>query len=95
MQYLVIVYDLEDAHERRMEARAEHIKATQSLMKTGKIISACAMVEDDKMIGSSIVTNFNNQEEFENWLANEPYVKNSVWNLEEIQIVDVKIMTKD
>ncbi|MFA7084431.1 MAG: YciI family protein [Arcobacteraceae bacterium] len=95
MQYLVIVYDHEDAQERRMKARAEHIKATQSLMKSGKIVSACALVEDEKMIGSTIVTNFNSEEEFESWLANEPYVKNNVWNIEEIQIVDVKVMIKE
>ena len=95
MQYLVIAYDYENALDKRMEARAAHVKATQSLMKSGKIISACAMIEEDKMVGSTVITNFDTEEEFEAWLSNEPYVKGNVWNLEEIQIVDVKVMPKE
>ncbi|MFA7570517.1 MAG: YciI family protein [Sulfurimonadaceae bacterium] len=95
MQYLVIAYDYEDALERRMEARPAHVKATQSLMKSGKIITACAMIEEEKMVGSTVITNFDTEEEFEAWLSNEPYVKGNVWNMEEIQIVDVKVMPKE
>ncbi len=95
MQYLVIAYDYEDALEKRLKARAEHVKSTQELMKKGKIISACALIEDDKMVGSSVVTNFASEEEFEAWLSNEPYVKNNVWNMQELQIVDVKVMSKE
>lgn len=75
MQYLVIAYDYENALDKRMNARPEHVKATQALMKEGKIISACALIEDEKMVGSSVVTNFASEDEFEAWLANEPYVK--------------------
>lgn len=95
MQYLIIAYDYENAIEKRMEARPEHLKKTQKLMNEGKIVSACALTEDDKMIGSSVVTNFDSEEEFDAWLENEPYVKGGVWNMEEIQIVPVKIMPKD
>ncbi|RXJ56195.1 YciI family protein [Candidatus Marinarcus aquaticus] len=92
MQYLVIAYDYDNALDKRMEARPEHVKATQALMKEGKIISACALIEDEKMVGSSVVTNFASEEEFEAWLSNEPYVKGKVWDMENIQIVEVKVM---
>lgn len=92
MQYLVIAYDYENALDKRMNARPEHVKATQALMKEGKIISACALIEDEKMVGSSVVTNFASEDEFEAWLANEPYVKGNVWDMENIQIVEVKVM---
>lgn len=95
MQYLVIAYDYDNALERRMEARPAHVKSTQALMKSGKIITACAMVEDEKMVGSTVITNFDTEEEFEAWLSNEPYVKGNVWDLENIQIVDVKVMPKE
>lgn len=95
MQYLVIAYDYEDALERRMEARPAHVKVTQALMKSGKIITACAMIEEEKMVGSTVVTNFDSEEEFEAWLSNEPYVKGNVWNMEEIQIVEIKVMPKE
>lgn len=94
MQYLIIAYDYEDALEKRMEVRPEHVEGTQKLMAEGKIVSACALIEDDKMVGSSVVTNFENEDEFDEWLVNEPYVKNGVWNMEEIQVVPIKVMPK-
>ena len=64
MQYLVIAYDYENVLEKRMEARPSHVEKTQDLMKSGKIVSACAMIEDDAMVGSTVITNFENDEEF-------------------------------
>jgi len=95
MQYLVIAYDNEGVLEKRMENRPAHMEATQKLMAEGKIISACALIEDDKMVGSSVVTSFDNDDEFDAWLSNEAYVKAGVWNMEEIQIVPVKVMPKN
>jgi hypothetical protein len=94
MQYLVIAYDYEDALDKRMENRPAHVEATQKLMGEGKIVSACALIEEDKMVGSSVLTNFDSEEEFEAWLENEPYVKGKVWNLDEIQIVSAKAMPR-
>ena len=94
MQYLVIAYDHENALDKRMEARPAHVEGTQKLMAEGKIVSACALIEDEKMVGSSVVTNFDSEEEFEAWLENERYVKGNVWNMEEIQIVPIKVMPK-
>lgn len=94
MQYLVIAYDNDNALDKRMEARPAHVEGTQKLMAEGKIVSACAMIEDEKMVGSSVVTNFDNDEEFKVWLESEPYVVGGVWNMNEIQIVPVKVMPK-
>ena len=95
MQYLIIAYDNENALDKRMEARAAHLKSTQELMKSGKIITACALIEEEQMVGSTLITNFDSNDEFEAWLAAEPYVQNDVWNMDEIQIVDVKVMPKE
>ncbi|WP_419765727.1 MAG: YciI family protein [Arcobacter sp.] len=94
MQYLVIAYDNENALEKRMAARPAHVEATQKLMAEGKIVSACALIEDDVMVGSSVVTNFDSEDAFNDWLENEPYVKGGVWDMEEIQIVPIKVMPK-
>ena len=94
MQYLVIAYDNDNALDKKMEARPAHVEGTQKLMAEGKIVSACAMIEDEKMVGSSVVTNFDNDEEFKAWLESEPYVVGGVWNMNEIQIVPVKVMPK-
>ncbi len=94
MQYLVIAYDYDDALDKRMEARPAHVEGTQKLMAEGKIISAVALIEDDKMVGSSVVTNFDNEEEFDKWLENEPYNTGKVWDMQNIQIVPCKAMPK-
>lgn len=94
MQYLIIAYDYDDVLDKRMENRPAHVEGTQKLMAEGKIISACALIEDEKMVGSSVVTNFETEDEFNDWLDNEPYVQGGVWNIDEIQIVPVKVMPK-
>lgn len=94
MQYLVIAYDYDNVLEKRMEARPAHVEATQKLMAEGKIVSACAMIEEETMVGSSVVTNFENDDEFNEWLENEPYVQGGVWNMDELQVVPVKVMPK-
>lgn len=95
MQYLVIAYDYDDALERRLEVRDEHVKSTKELMAKGNIINAAALIEDDKMVGSTLFVEFENDDKLEEWLENEPYVKGKVWNYEEIQIVPVKLISKD
>lgn len=94
MQYLIIAYDNDGAIDKRMEARLAHVEGTQKLMAEGKIISACAMIEEDEMVGSSVLTNFDTEDELNEWLENEPYVKGGVWNMDEIQVVAVKAMPK-
>lgn len=94
MQYLVIAYDNENSLDKRMEARPAHVEATQKLMAEGKIVTACAMIEEDMMVGSTVITNFENDDELNDWLENEPYVKADVWNMDEIQIVPIKVMPK-
>ncbi|MGE4461913.1 MAG: YciI family protein, partial [Arcobacter sp.] len=83
MQYLVIAYDNDNALERRLESRAAHVEGTRKLMSDGKIINAAALVEDDVMVGSTLLVDFDTDEEIDEWLENEPYVKNNVWNMDE------------
>lgn len=94
MQFLVIAYDNEGALDKRMENRPAHVEGTQKLMAEGKIVSACALIEEEQMVGSSVVTNFESEDEMNAWLENEPYVTGGVWNMDEIQIVPVKVMPK-
>ncbi|MBF7071562.1 YciI family protein [Aliarcobacter butzleri] len=95
MQYLVIAYDNDGALERRLESREAHIEGARKLMSEGKIIDAGALIEDDMMVGSTLFVNFENDEEIDEWLLNEPYVKNNVWNMNEFQMVPVKLLPKN
>lgn len=95
MQYLVIAYDHDDALERRLESREAHINGARQLMSEGKILNAGALIEDEKMVGSTLLIDFEDEDEIDQWLENEPYVKNNVWNMDEFQIVPVKLLPKN
>ncbi|MGJ0353112.1 YciI family protein [Aliarcobacter cryaerophilus] len=95
MQFLIIAYDYDDALERRMQSREQHIINTKKMMESGNIVSAGALIEDDKMVGSSLFVDFDTDEELDLWLEDEPYVVNRVWNMDEIQIVPVKLLPKN
>ena len=95
MQYLVIAYDNANALERRLESRDEHVEGVRILMAEGKIINAAALMEEDVMVGSTLFIDFETDEELDAWLENEPYVKNNVWDMDEFQIVPMKVLPKE
>ena len=78
-----------------MQSREQHIINTKKMMESGNIVSAGALIEDDKMVGSSLFVDFDTDEELDLWLEDEPYVTNRVWNMDEIQIVPVKLLPKN
>jgi len=95
MQYLVIAYDKKDALNRRLETREAHIQNVRRLMAKGKIINAGALMNDDgNMIGSTLFIDFDTKEEIDEWLANEPYVKNDVWDMSNFKMISMKLLSK-
>ncbi len=92
MQYLVIAYDNEGALEKRLEVRDAHVEGAKKMIAEGKIINAGALIEEDRMVGSTLFVDFDSDDEINEWLENEPYVTNGVWNMEEFQIVPVKLL---
>ncbi len=95
MQFLVIAYDKKGALDKRLEVRDEHVKGTKELMERGAILNAGAFIEDDKMIGSTLFVDFPSKADLDAWLENEPYVKNGVWDVENIQILPIKVLPKE
>ena len=84
MTYIVMAYDAEDpeALERRMAARKEHFEYMDANIAKGTMIYGAALLDDEddnKMVGSMIVVDFDKFEDVEAWLAEEPYVKHNVW----------------
>ena len=94
MQYLVIAYDNDNALDRRLAVRDEHVAGVKKLMAEGKIINAGALIEDEKMVGSTLYIDFESDDDLDEWLENEPYVRNNVWNMDEFQMVPVKLLPK-
>lgn len=70
----------ENALERRLKVRQDHIVLGDELLKKGHILYGCALLNDKKeMCGSAFVTQFPTREELNKWLEKEPYVVGEVW----------------
>ena len=95
MQYLIIAYDYEDALEKRMQCRTAHLEGAKKLISQGNVINAGALMDEDKMIGSTLYVDFETDDALDQWLQNEPYVTGKVWDMAKIQIVPIKLLPKD
>jgi uncharacterized protein len=82
MQFVVIAYDYtdEDALNRRLNCRQEHIDTISRLKQQGHMIHGGAILSDSgQMQGSIIVADFPSRNELDAWLEAEPYIRNRVW----------------
>lgn len=88
MQFLVTGYDGTDekALERRLAVREEHMKLVECMKSKGKHLYAAALLdENEKMIGSVLIVDFESREELDKWLEIEPYVVGDVWRTIEVK----------
>ncbi len=86
-QYVVVAQDGKDeqALERRMAARPEHLVGAKALKENGHFIVGGAMLDDnEKMIGSVMILQFENDEQMKEWYDNEPYIQQGVWKFVEV-----------
>lgn len=87
-QYLITAYDYTDegAFERRMGVRPHHLDGAKDLKAKGNYVIGGAMLnEEGKMIGSTMVLQFENEEELKAWKQGEPYITQKIW-----ESVDIK-----
>ena len=85
---MIIGRDGNDAQapERRMLAREEHLQRLQKMVESGETIFATAMLdEEDNMVGSVMILNYQSREQVDNYLRNEPYIIKNVWQDLEIR----------
>ena len=93
MHYIVIGRDAhtEDALERRMAVRHEHIDYAKPYFKAKTITYACALLEQGRMVGSVIILSVKDKSELDDYLRDEPYVKHNIWvdiEIKEIAVPD-------
>ena len=87
-QYLVTAYDYTDegAVDRRMAVRPHHLDAAKEIKAKGNYILGGAILNDEgKMIGSTMILQFETEEELEAWKSAEPYITQKIW-----ESVDIK-----
>ena len=81
-QYVVHAWDGTDdqALERRMKARPAHFDNSRRIKASGNFVLGGAMLNDEgKMIGSTMVLQFESKEELQQWMDTEPYITENVW----------------
>ena len=87
-QYLIYAHDYTDAQalDRRMAARPSHLETVKKLKETGNFILGGAILNDQQqMIGSTLVLQFETTEAFQQWYNHEPYILQKVWENIEVK----------
>lgn len=93
-QYLVYAHDGTDtdAPSRRMAVRPMHLAGADILKKNGNLISGGAILnEEGQMIGSVMILDFENRNDFDAWYAQEPYITQGVWQHIEVKLFRVAV----
>lgn len=87
-QYLILAQDGTDseASARRLQARPFHLETAKELKAAGNLILGGATLnEREVMNGSVMVVEFDNETALHEWLDNDPYVIQGVWENVEVK----------
>ena len=94
MQFVVKAYDGEGMLEKRMEVRPRHLEGMKRLLD--HIICAGGLLDDEgKMKGSLMVMEYESRKDLDDYLENEPYMLEHVWEKVEIEPINVVIANKE
>lgn len=90
MQFVIKAYDGEGMLPKRMEVRPRHLEGMERLRS--HIVCAGGLLDDEgKMMGSLLIMEFDSREQLDDYLTNEPYVKEHVWEKIEVERINVVI----
>ena len=91
MQFLITAYDGKDKLGKRMEVRPRHIE--NMARGNGKVICAGGLLDEaGQMIGSALVMEFAGREQLDQYLTEEPYIAEGVWEKIEVTPMNVVIL---
>ena len=91
MQFLIKAYDGDGMLEKRMAVRPRHLERMETLGR--RIICAGGLLDDEgKMKGSALVLEFADRAALDEYLKNEPYVTEGVWQKIEVEVMNVVLV---
>lgn len=90
MQFVIKAFDGEGMLNRRMEVRPRHFEGMER-MKEHTLCAGGLLDDDGKMIGSLLVMELPSRKELDEYLANEPYVVEHVWERIEVERMNVVV----
>ena len=89
-QFVVRAYDGKGMLEKRLEVRPRLLEGMERIRQ--HVVCAGGLLDDEgKMKGSMLVMEFENRQELDEYLANEPYVQEHVWEKIEVEPINVVI----
>ena len=91
MQFIITAHDGENMLEKRMAVRPRHL---EGMAKLGKhIVCAGGLLDDEgKPKGSVLVLDLEDRAALDDYLKNEPYVTENVWEKIEVEALNVVIV---
>ena len=93
MQFVIKALDGENKLDKRMEVRSRHLEGMSKL--SDHIICAGGLLDDEgKMMGSLLIMDYPDRAALEEYLSQEPYVKEHVWDKIEVTPMNVVIVNE-
>lgn len=90
MQFIIKAYDGEGMLEKRLDVRPRHLEGMNKL--SDHIICAGGLLDEEgKMKGSALIMEFDSRQELDEYIKNEPYVLEGVWEKIDIDTMNVVI----
>ena len=91
MQFIITAHDGENVLEKRMAVRPRHL---EGITKLGShIICGGGLLDDEgKMKGSVLIVDFEDRSALDDYLKNEPYVLEHVWEKIEVEAMNVVVV---
>ena len=87
---MVKAYDGEGMLDKRMEVRPRHLEGIERIKE--HVICAGGLLDDEgNMMGSVLIMEYESREQLDEYLANEPYVQENVWQKIEVERMNVVI----
>ena len=91
MQFIITAHDGENMLEKRMAVRPRHL---EGMAKLGShVVCAGGLLDSEgKMKGSVLILDFEDRSALDDYLKNEPYIVEHVWEKIEVEAMNVVIV---
>ena len=94
IQYIIKAYDGANRLEKRLAVRPRHLENMEKV--PGKVICAGGLLDDrGNMKGSVLIMEFDSEELLRQYLDSEPYIREQVWEMVEVEPMNVVIVNGD
>ena len=91
MQFVIIANDGKNMLEKRLAVRPRHLEHMAQIK--GKVICAGGILDEEgKMAGSVMILEFASRDLFNEYLANEPYIIEKVWENVRVEQMNVVML---